>query len=560
EGKYVYVRGLGDRYTKSTLNGMDIPGLDPDRNTVQMDMFPTSLLDNIIVVKSFTADLPADFTGGIVDIATKDFPDEKILNISLSTGYHPQMHFNNNYLSYPGGKFDFLGFDDGTRALPTGKSASLPQYPSVVGRPNTDAGQAFRRVLNNFNPNLAAMRTGSAMDFGLGFNLGNQLPLGGNSLGYTFSLTYKNETEYFEGAQYARYGKGSPNKTALEVREHQQGDFGVNQVSLSGLAGVALKTERSKYKLNLFHAQNGSSKAGVFLYENSDLRANFTANQHNLEYSERSMTNLLLVGTHYNSDASWEVEWKLSPTWSRIVDPDIRYTRIRTDGGNYSIGSESGYPERIWRFLHERNLASNVGASKDYSLFGHVAKVQMGGAYTYKNRDYQIKNFQIVPQGLFINGDPNQLFQPENLWPMNSSGTLGTRYEALFLPRNPNEYDAVSNTAALYISNEFSPAQNLKAIVGLRAEKYDQVYTGRNQQGLVLKNQKVLDDLDLFPSLNLIYALNQNQNLRFSFSKTIARPSFKEASFAQILDPLTGRSFMGGFFQDINADGEVIWD
>lgn len=560
EGKYVYVRGLGDRYTKSTLNGMDIPGLDPDRNTVQMDMFPTSLLDNIIVVKSFTADLPADFTGGIVDIATKDFPDEKILNISLSTGYHPQMHFNNNYLSYPRGKFDFLGFDDGTRALPTGKSASLPQYPSVVGRPNTDAGQAFKRVLNNFNPNLAAMRTGSAMDFGLGFNLGSQLPLRGNSLGYTFSLTYKNEMEYFEGAQYARYGKGSPNKTALEVREHQQGDFGVNQVSLSGLAGVALKTERSKYKLNLFHAQNGSSKAGVFLYENSDLGANFTANQHNLEYSERSMTNLLLVGTHYNSDASWEVEWKLSPTWSRIVDPDIRYTRIRTDGGNYSIGSESGYPERIWRFLHERNIASNVGASKDYSLFGHVAKVQMGGAYTYKNRDYQIKNFQIVPQGLFINGDPNQLFQPENLWPMNSSGTLGTRYEALFLPHNPNEYDAVSNTAALYISNEFSPAQNLKAIVGLRAEKYDQVYTGRNQQGLVLKNQKVLDDLDLFPSLNLIYALNQNQNLRFSFSKTIARPSFKEASFAEILDPLTGRSFMGGFFQDINADGEVIWD
>src|SRR5690554_6546526 len=195
EGKYVYVRGLGDRYTKSTLNGMDIPGLDPDRNTVQMDMFPTSLLDNIIVVKSFTADLPADFTGGIVDIATKDFPDEKILNISLSTGYHPQMHFNKHYLSYPGGKFDFLGFDDGTRALPMGKSA-VPQYPGVVGRPDTDAGQAFRKILNNFNPNLAAMRTGSAMDFGVGLNLGNQLSLGGNSLGYTFSLTYKNDTEY----------------------------------------------------------------------------------------------------------------------------------------------------------------------------------------------------------------------------------------------------------------------------------------------------------------------------------------------------------------------------
>src|SRR5690606_17835013 len=301
EGKYVYVRGLGDRYTKSTLNGMDIPGLDPDRNTVQMDMFPTSLLDNIIVVKSFTADLPADFTGGIVDITTKDFPDEKILSISLSTGYHPQMHFNKHYLSYPGGKFDFLGFDDGTRALPMGKSA-VPQYPGVVGRRDTDAGQAFRKILNNFNPNLAAMRPGSAMDFGVGLNWGNQLSLGGNSLGYTFSLTYKNDTEYYKGVRYARYGKGSPSKTALEVREYQQGDFGVNQVSLSGLAGVALKTDQSKYKLNLFHSQNGSSKAGIFTYENSDLGANFTADQHNLEYSQRSMTNLLLGGTHYSSD------------------------------------------------------------------------------------------------------------------------------------------------------------------------------------------------------------------------------------------------------------------
>jgi hypothetical protein len=560
DGKYVYVRGLGDRYTKSTLNGMEIPGLDPDRNTIQMDMFPTSLLDNIMVVKSFTADLPADFTGGIVDIATKDFPDEKTMGLSVSAGYHPQMHFNSDYLSYQGGKLDFLGFDDGTRAIPTGKTPDVPQYPGVVGRPNSAAGQAFRGILNNFNPTLAAMRTGSAMDFGLGFNLGNQISAGANVLGYNFSLTYKNETEYYEGAQYARYGKGSPTQTALEIREYQQGDFGVNNVSLSGLAGIALKRDRSKYKLNLFHSQNGSSKAGIFAYENSDLGANFTADQHNLEYSERSMTNLFLGGTHYNAGGNWEVEWKVSPTWSRIVDPDIRYTRIRTDGGNYSIGSESGYPERIWRFLNEKNLAGNVGAIRDYVLFGNLAKLRIGGGYTYKLRDYEIRNFQIIPQGLTVNGDPNQLFQVENLWPTNSGGTQGTRYEALFLPNNPNQYDAISSNSAVYVSNEFSPAQNLKAIVGVRAEKYDQLYTGRNQQGLILNDEKVLDDLDFFPSVNLIYALNNKQNVRLSFSKTIARPSFKEASFAEILDPLTGRSFIGGFFQDVNSEGEVIWD
>lgn len=560
EGKYVYVRGLGDRYTKSTLNGMEIPGLDPDRNTIQMDMFPTSLVDNIIVVKSFTADLPADFTGGIVDIATKDFPDEKTFSLSVSAGYHPQMHFNSNYLSYQGGKLDFFGFDDGTRAIPTRENLQVPQYPSVVGRPNSEAGQVFRGILGEFNPTLAAMRSASAMDFGLGLNFGNQVSAGENTWGYNFSLTYKNETEYYEGAEYARYGKGSPSKTELEVREYQKGDFGVNNVSLSGLAGIALKRERSKYRLTLFHSQNGSSKAGIFAYRNSDLGANFTADQHNLEYNERSMTNLLLGGTHYNRGGNWELEWKISPTWSGITDPDIRYTRIRTDGGNYSIGSESGYPERIWRFLDEKNLAGNLDATKEYALLGNMAKLQVGGGYTYKIRDYEIKNFQIIPQGIAISGDPNQLFLEENLWPTNSGGTQGTRYEALFLPNNPNQYDAASSNAALYIANEFSPAQNLKAIIGVRAEKYAQLYTGRNQQGLVLKDRKVLDDLDFFPSLNLIYALNNSQNIRFSYSKTIARPSFKEASFAEILDPLTGRTFIGGFFQDVNSDGEVIWD
>lgn len=560
EGKYVYVRGLGDRYTKSTLNGMEIPGLDPDRNTIQMDMFPTSLLDNIMVVKSFTADLPADFTGGIVDIATKDFPDEKSMSLSVSGGYNPQMHFNSNYLSYQGGNLDFLGFDDGTRKIPTANNLQIPQYASVIGRPSSENGQVFRGILEKFNPTLAAMRTGSAMDFGLGFSLGNQLSMGDNTIGYNVSLTYKNETEFYENAEYGRYGKSRPEINELEVREFQRGDFGVSNASLSGLAGIALKRNQSKYKLNLFHSQNGSSKAGIFFYENSDLGANFSAQQHNLEYSERSMTNLLLSGTHFLPASSWEMEWKLSPTWSKITDPDIRYTRIRTDGGNYSIGSESGYPERIWRYLDEKNLAANINAAKEYTLLGNLAKLKVGGAYSYKVRDYEIKNFQIIPQAVTITGDPNELFEPENLWPTNAGGTQGTRYEALFLPNNPNQYDALATTGSVYISNEFSPLQNLKTVLGVRVEKYDQQYTGRNQQGLVLKNEPVLDDLDFFPSVNLIYAINSHQNLRFSLSKTIARPSFKEASFAEILDPLTGRTFIGGFFPDVNSEGEVIWD
>ncbi|HCB44965.1 MAG TPA: hypothetical protein DEP37_00905, partial [Algoriphagus sp.] len=132
-GKYIYVRGLGDRYTKTVLNGVDIPGLDPDRNSIQMDIFPTNVIDNIIVSKSFTAELPADFTGGVVDIETKDFPEEKNMRLSLSGGLTPSMHFNSSYLKYDGGQTDWLGFDDGTRAIPTDGRTNIPEYGQAVG-------------------------------------------------------------------------------------------------------------------------------------------------------------------------------------------------------------------------------------------------------------------------------------------------------------------------------------------------------------------------------------------------------------------------------------------
>lgn len=559
-GKYVFVRGLGDRYTKSTLNGVDVPGLDPDRNTIQMDMFPTNLIDNIVVLKSFTSDLPGDFTGGIVNIETKDFPEEKTFSLSGGLGYNPSMHFNRDYLTYEGGKTDFLGFDDGTRAIPTDRSTDLPTYTDVIGNVNSEEGDRFRSILEGFNPNLAAMRDNSFMDYNMGLSFGNQASFGVNTIGYNFSLSYRNSTEYYEDAEYGRYGKSNPDVYEMDVREYQIGDYGVNNVVLSGLAGIAWKRERSKYKVNFLHSQNGESRAGIFDYENTDLGANFEALQHNLEYSERALTNVLVNGTHYSKDAKWQIDWKISPSKSRIDDPDIRYTRYRVDGGNYTVGSESGYPERIWRYLEEDNLAGKIDATNEHQLIGTTAKLKFGSGYTYKQRGYEIQNFQIIPEGVAVSGNPNELFESDNLWPRNDVGSTGTRYEALFIPNNPNKYDGTISNSAVYVSEEFVPFGKLKTIVGVRAEKYVQNYSGQNQQGVSLVNEEVLNDFDLFPSVNLIYSLTETQNLRFSYSQTVARPSFKEASFAEILDPLSGRTFIGGFFPDVNASGDVIWD
>jgi outer membrane receptor protein involved in Fe transport len=562
-GKYVYVRGLGDRYTKTILNGVDIPGLDPDRNTMQMDIFPTNLIDNIIVHKSFSAELPADFTGGVIDIAVKDFPDQKKGNISLSTSYNPDFHFKSDYLTYKGSKTDFLGFDDGTRDIPA--TNNIPFFASVIGNPTGEEGLRYREILESFNPTMAAMKQRSFMDYSFGASLGNQIPLKKITLGYNFGLSYKRNTEFYKNAEYGRYGLSSdPDINDLEVREFQKGDFGVNSVLLSGLAGFAIKTMNSKYRINIIHLQNGESKAGIFDYDGSDQGSIFSGFQHNLEYSERSLTNIMLDGKHTFRNSKWQIIWKLAPTFSKIEDPDARFIRyVEGSENNYLINTESGFPERIWRNLTERNIAGVTHLSKEFRLNGEIARLNFGGSYTYKERDFMIRKYMLNIRNVPLTGDPDEIFRPENIWPY--AGTdfgRGTTYEAGFIPSNPNQFNANSSNVSGYVSTEMTLLKGLKMIAGVRVEKFTQRYTGQNQLGtIVLDNDKVIDDIGIFPSFNLVYKLTDNQNLRASYAKTIARPSFKELSFAEIVDPLSGRTFVGGMFRDADdVAGREYWN
>ena len=189
-GKYVYVRGLGDRYTKSILNGVDIPGLDPDRNTIQMDVFPTNILENVIVIKSAAAEYPADFTGGVIDIITKDYPSKKSYTLSMGTSYNPNMHLNSNYLSYTGSNTDWLGFDNGMRKRP------INRYQPI---PGTFANSSVLTALTGaFNKELTAKRSDSGVNYDFGFTAGDQYDIGDDKLGYQLSFSYKNKTEFYD--------------------------------------------------------------------------------------------------------------------------------------------------------------------------------------------------------------------------------------------------------------------------------------------------------------------------------------------------------------------------
>ena len=118
-GKYVYVRGLSDRYSLVTLNGIALPSLDPNKNSVQMDLIPSNVIDNILVFKTFTPDLPGNFTGGLVDVNTSDFPDSLELNFNYSAGYRSLSNLNSNFTGQKSSSTDWLGYDDGSRNRPS---------------------------------------------------------------------------------------------------------------------------------------------------------------------------------------------------------------------------------------------------------------------------------------------------------------------------------------------------------------------------------------------------------------------------------------------------------
>jgi TonB-dependent receptor len=574
-GKYVYVRGLGDRYSKTMLNGVDIPGLDPDRNSLQMDIFPTNLISNIVISKNFTAELPADFTGGLLNIETKDFPEEKIINLSFSTAYNPQMHFNKNYLTYAGGKTDFLGFDDGTRALPAG--ADKPQVPSPGGY----STQQIRDFNAKFNPTLGAVNQLSLLDLNAGFSIGNQIALKkngeatDNKLGYIFSLSYKSDYKYYDDVQYGEYQR-EPDVNAYQMvySTKQSGQLAERSFLLGGIAGLAYKTRTSKVKLTLLHLQNGESRVGRFVIDNNSSTAGqsgYGAKSDNLEYNQRSLSNILLSGTHNIVGKGWEIDWRTSGTYSTSKDPDIRKTAFsgydftENDSTFRFASGEAGYPSRIWRSLSELNATAKIDISKKIKINARDLKIKFGTSYTYKTRDYQILTYELrFGQTQYWNSsDANQVYGPRNFYLSDTNSfyiVSGNNFP------NPNEYNSNVQNLGAYFSGEYSFWNRLKVIAGLRTEYFVQRHTGRDidfaqgkPNGNNLVNEKVLETINFFPTVNLVYNVTPKMNIRTAYARTIARPSFKELSYAQILDPITNRTFNGSLFSFKNDSNQITW-
>lgn len=531
-GKYVYVRGLGDRYTKTSMNGMIVPGLDPDRNDVQIDIFPTAILENVMVYKTFSPNLNGDFAGGLVDIQTKAFPEEKTTSVSLGFGYNPDMHFKSNNVSYSGSGSDFLGWDNGQRKMPVEAGTEIPTQPNDF----------VAEITRNFNSDLGVSRSRNFMNTGLSVLHRNQVQGEKITWGYNAIFNYKNSNTFYDGFVRKRYEKDRTTSEVTLVRDFTGiGDLSTNNVLWSGLATLAAKTDNHTIGTNILHTQNGVSTA--LTREMNFTSLNNPTNIHNdiLAYTQRSMTNNITYGKH-NFD-KLRIEWSNSLLFSKISDPDYRDTRINEDDGDYGF-KNGGAVNRFWRALDEVSESFKVDFT--YNM-NDKNKLKSGGLMTFRNREFNVYQYAYEPLEVFDvqSNDPNLLLTEENLY-------SSTNEDGLYIQDNSNDYnnyDGKQTIFAGYLMNEMQVTSKLKSIYGVRVENVQMYYSGvrlnEDNSSEVLINEKTLNKTNLLPSIGLVYALRDDMNLRGSFNKTVARPSFKEKSSAFIEDPITRTRFSG---------------
>lgn len=556
-GKYVYVRGLGDRYTKTTLNGMEIPGLDPDANSVQIDIFPTVILENVTVSKTFSPDLYGDFTGGLVNVVTKSFPEQKTNQVRVAATYTPGVTFNPNYVLYKGGKLDWAAQDDGTRKNPLNPTMQIPD--PVQRNPE------LSNITGSFNPEMAAQNMTAMPSASFSYNHGNQINKeNGGTYGYNVVFNYQNQTNFYRDYVTNFVAKNQETSVyEMDVDRSITGVVGLNNVMWSGLLNGSYKKKKSTVSAILLHTQTGESRAAQRRSVDTEDNQGILL-ENILTYTQRTLSTFIVNGEHKFGNIGFK--WANASSYSRVYDPDFRETRISVGDGdtNLNVGNGSGIT-RFYRDLHEYNESVKF----DFEIpISTSFKIKTGLYGNGKYRDFNVMSYlfrHIQKDSNGISADPDWFLQPENIIaPVENNTYSGTYVKGNFEPLN--QYQASQLLFAGYLMAEHELTHKLKLIYGARIEKMSLYYTGLaeiNSVRIPFNNKKTLDALNVLPALNSVYKLSDKMNLRASFSRTIARPSFKEKSFATIYDPITKRTFVGNIDLDLthvnNYDLRYEW-
>ena len=540
DGKYVFVRGLGGRYSMTVLNGLSIPGLDPDKNSVELDIFPSSIIDNIIVYKSFTPDLPGSFTGGLVDIQTKDFPLSLKMNLSMGIGYSPQTSFNAKFIDHKGSSTDFLGFDNGLRDIPDMIKNSQDKLQTAYAFTNPAEANTLVKSFNNI---VEAEESVKPMDYNITYSVGNQINLFNRQLGFIAGLSYKRNYSYYDNGLTGRYFFVEEGSDTLKKQRIYDESKGSDDVLLGAIMSASYKLNNlNKIGLTFLHNNSGSkvtrTQSGYRFDENIGYSESL------LSYQQRNFNTIQLMGNHlFGEDQKHKFDWSGSFSLTNMSQPDLRFfNNAYVDQGDvikYSIQPSIGLiPTRYWRDMSEKTSSNKIDYVYTFRNWtNNKANFKTGTSFDWKNRYFNENIFQFQSLSNEFDGNFSNYFSDNNLIsPSNPNGVFVTDGS------NPkNTYNAMSSVLGSYAMIELPLINRLKTVAGVRMEKAEIRFTNDSYN-----NSKLLNDIDFLPAIGFIFeAVPDKMNFRLNYNRTLARPVFREIADVAFYEFLNNSFLLG---------------
>ena len=555
DGKFAVIRGLNDRYVTTTLNGASIPSADPYRQSASLDLFPSQVIDRVVVAKTFTPDQPGTFTGGGINVVTKSFPEKPFVSLSLGTAYNPQANLNDGFLTYRGGGLDWAGMDDGTRALSGSlERQTIPTAPISTG-PSTSIN--YSRNLNNAllldqqtrelgTTEFAAKQEASPLNHNFSLAGGDSVHLFDQPFGYFAGLSYKHDYQSYGEGVSSRYQQGT------QLKNSYRDARSLSIVNWAGMVNLAYKPfENHELGFTFFNNQNGTDEARVQDqgYERSDEEATFR--KFDLYYTERNLTTYQMKGEDlFPTVADIKFNWLVALTGTSQDEPDARFFNDADRGSGYETGGNyipiPSNPTRYFRNLAEDNRNTKLDWLVPFHNWTEEeGQLKFGLFDTYSKRSFVDQAFYYSGSSGY-NSDPNHYLTEENLGigstrTNSRNGNITLNWDQ-YIQSFSSLYNGEQGIQAAYLMLELPLVQKFRLVGGGRYETTDmQVYSESYRASTVTglsTNTTAINQGDLLPALGLIYAVNSNMNFRLNYSQTIARPSFRECAAYFGYDPV----------------------
>lgn len=545
DDKYVVIRGLGDRYATTLLNGVPLPSPEPDRQAVPLDLFPTSLLSNLIVTKSYTAELPGTFGGGSLALATDAYPLDFKLRLELSTSLNTATSFR-DINTQPGGSLDFFGYDDGARAVP----GDLPADTTM----SELSAEERERLGESMSNRWVAGSDSAMMGLGIGAEIGDTVDAGGRRLGYLGTFSFGRSPKL----RQTRTGKTRISNGALEYRDTFDGVHGVDEARVGALGNVGYELGDG-HSIDLVGLYSHTGEASTSTVSGFNDNAGSLVEETRLQFLERAMSFFQLAGSHRLAAASRvELDWQTNVSFSSRDEPDTRdIVYLVANDGTRTYYNESASGQSFIASLDQRSL----GGGFDLSLPLARARLRAGASAQRTDRSFLGRRLRF--DYLSTTGMPAHTRLPADQ--IFSAATIGTSFALEERTLQSDGYDGTLDVLGTYASAELEAAKRLRVIAGLRFEYSSQSLSSGNPTAVdsVMERESMKrSDPALLPALNLVYAASQQTNLRAAYSYTLARPLFRELAPFIYYDPIerVGREGNPGLAMTRIHNADLRWE